>query len=50
LEGLGLTVKPGMKVPFNLGVFRSEDEVWRCWEGTLAENWRLNQAGQLLFK
>jgi hypothetical protein len=49
-DALGLKAAPGAKVPFNLGVFRSEDEVWRCWEGTRAENWRLDQAGQLQFK
>jgi hypothetical protein len=50
LAALGLKPEPGMKVPFNLAVFRSEDGVWRCWEGTLAENWRLDQAGMLQFK
>jgi hypothetical protein len=50
LDALGLKPAPGRKVPFNLGVFRSEDQVWRCWEGTHAENWRLGQAGQLQFK
>jgi hypothetical protein len=50
LDALGLKAKTGVKVPFNLSVFRSEDEVWRCWEGTRAENWRLDQAGQMQFK
>ncbi len=49
-NALGLRPEPGLKVAFNLGVFRAEDEVRRCWEGTLAENWRLDQAGVLLFK
>ena len=47
---LGLKPEPGLKVPFNLAVYRREDEVWRCWEGTLKETWRLDQAGTLQFK
>ena len=50
LDALGLRPEPGLKVPFNLTVYRSEDEVWRCWEGTLAESWQLDQAGTLQFK
>ncbi len=50
LEALGLKASPGLKVPFNLGIFRAEDGVRRCLEGTLSENWRLNQAATLQFK
>ena len=50
LDALGLKPVPGQKVPFNIGVFRAEDEVWRCWAGTLAENWHLDQAGTMQFK
>ena len=50
LEALGLEPKPGLKVAFNLTVYRSEDQVWRCWEGTLAETWRLSEAGTLQLK
>jgi hypothetical protein len=49
-EALGLKPAAGQKIPFNIGIFRSEDEVWRCWEGTLSQNWRLDQAGTLLLK
>ncbi len=49
-DALGLKPAPGLKVAFNLGAFRGEDEVWTCWEGTLAENWRLDQAGMLQLK
>ena len=49
-EALGLNPAPGLKLPFNLAVFRSEDGVWRCWEGTRAENWRLDQAGFFFLK
>ena len=47
-DALGLKPEPQLKIPFNLAVYRSDDEVWRCWEGTLAETWRLDQAGVLL--
>jgi len=50
LDALGLKPQPGSKVPFNLTVYRSEDQVWRCWEGTRAESWRLDEAGTLHFK
>ena len=47
---LGLKPKPGMKIPFNMTVYRSADNVWRCWEGTLGESWELDQAGTLQLK
>ena len=46
-DALGLKPTRGQKIAFNLGVFRAEDKVWRCLEGTLAENWRLDQAATL---
>ncbi len=46
-EAIGLKPEQGMKIPFNLTIYRAEDNVWRCWEGTLAETWRLDQAGTL---
>lgn len=49
-EALGIRPAPGLKIAFNLGTFRAEDEVWRCWEGTLAENWRVDQAGTMQLK
>ena len=49
-EALGIKPEAGKKVAFNLGLYRAEDGVWRCLEGTLAENWRLDQAVQLQFK
>lgn len=45
---LGLTPASDLKIPFNMGAFCSEFGEWHCWEGTLAENWRLEQAGTLL--
>ena len=44
---LGLKPEPGLKVAFNMSAFCSEFAEWHCWEGTLAESWRLDQAGTL---
>ena len=44
---LGLKPTAELKVAFNLSAFCSEFGEWHCWEGTLAENWRLDQAGTL---
>lgn len=49
-DALGLKPTPKLKVAFNLGAYRCEDQVWTCWEGTLAENWRLDQAGMMQLK
>jgi len=49
-EALGIKPVAGQKVAFNLGLYRAEDGVWRCLEGTRAENWRLDQAATLQFK
>jgi hypothetical protein len=39
-----------LKIAFNVGIRRTEDNVWRCVEGTLAQNWRLDQAATLQLK
>jgi len=49
-DALGLKPTAGIKIPFNMTVYRSEDDVWRCWEGTLGESWQLDQAGTLQLK
>ena len=49
-QALGLKPKAGLKIPFNMTVYRSADNVWRCWEGTLGESWQLDQAGTLQLK
>ncbi len=46
-DALGLKPSAGLKIPFNMGALYSEFGEWHCWEGTLAENWRLDQAGTL---
>lgn len=50
LAAVGLAPSPDLKVAFNMGAYYSEFGEWRCWEGTHAENWRLAEAGTLLFK
>ena len=47
---LGIKPEAGKRLGFNLGLYRAEDGLWRCLEGTQAENWRLDQAAQLQFK
>jgi hypothetical protein len=47
LETIGLKPSPGLKIPFNMGALCGEYGEWHCWDGTLAENWRLDQAGTL---
>jgi hypothetical protein len=49
-DALGLKPTPGQKIAFNLGVRRTEDNVWRCYEGTLAQNWRLDEVGTMQLK
>lgn len=47
---LGLKPEASMKIAFNMGAFYSEFGEWHCWEGTLAENWKLEGAGTLQLK
>ncbi len=47
-SALGLNPAPSMKIPFNAAVYNGEMREWFCLEGTLAENWRLDQAAVLL--
>ena len=49
-DALGLKPAPKQKIAFNLGVRHTEAGVWRCYEGTLRQNWRLNEAGTLQLK
>ncbi|MFZ2641685.1 MAG: right-handed parallel beta-helix repeat-containing protein [Verrucomicrobiia bacterium] len=49
-DAIGLKPAPKQKIAFNLGTFRAEDSVWRCYEGTLRQNWRLDQAGTMQLK
>ncbi len=47
---LGITPAPGKTLAFNLSIYRAEDGVWRCLEGTQAETWRVDQAAALRLK
>jgi len=38
------------KIAFNLSVRHTEAGVWRCYEGTLRQNWRLDEAGTMQLK
>lgn len=46
---LGMKPDADVTLPFNLSVYNSEFGEWACWEGTLAETWRLEQGGLLQF-
>jgi len=47
-DAIGLKPEAGAKIAFNVGAFCSQYGEWHCWEGTLAENWRLDEGGTLL--
>jgi len=49
LAALGVTVSPDLRLPFNLGVFRSESKQWINWVGTGGATWKLDSAGLLRF-
>ncbi|MFA6561217.1 MAG: right-handed parallel beta-helix repeat-containing protein [Verrucomicrobiia bacterium] len=49
-DALGLKPTSKQKIAFNLGVRHTEAGVWRCYEGTLRQNWRLDQAGTIQLK
>jgi hypothetical protein len=42
-----LGVEPKGTLPFNLGVYRSEDRQWINWIGTQGPTWKLESAGSL---
>jgi hypothetical protein len=50
LDVMGLKPKPDMKASFNICAFVNEYDKWHCWEGTLGENWLVEQAGILQLK
>ena len=49
-SALGLEPKPATKIPFNMTAYRSTDNIWRSWEGTLGKSYQLDQAGTLYLK
>ena len=46
-EALGLRYKPGLKLDFNLGVWRSESGEWIIWRGALGSTYNLDNGGKL---
>ncbi|MDP6355046.1 MAG: right-handed parallel beta-helix repeat-containing protein [Planctomycetota bacterium] len=47
LKALGVTIAANVRVPFNLGIFRSESGEWVNWIGTRGPTWKLEKAGLL---
>ena len=47
---LGIEAKAKVKVPFNLGVYRAEDSVFRYFEGTQGRDADLSESGGLRLK
>ncbi len=47
LKALGVSPAADAKVPFNLGIFRSESGEWINWIGTQGPTWKLERAGVL---
>lgn len=47
---LGLNPATDRRAAFNMAAFYSEFGEWHCWEGTLGENWRLDEAGMIELK
>ena len=47
LKALGVTFAANVRVPFNLGIFRSESGEWINWIGTRGPTWKLENAGLL---
>jgi hypothetical protein len=50
LSAAGLTYQPGLKIAFNLGVWRNETEEWIIWQGALGPTWQVENAGVLELK
>lgn len=46
-EAAGLKYKPGMKLGFNLGAWRTEDGEWIIWRGTQGPTHQLENGGKL---
>lgn len=48
LEAAGIKVRPGLKLGFNLGSYRSESNEWIIWIGALASTLELDGGGFLI--
>jgi len=47
LQAAGIQARPGARLGFNVGVFRSESDEWLEWAGTTSQTWRLDGAGMI---
>jgi hypothetical protein len=50
LEAAGIKYKPGLKLGFNLGVLRTEDNEWTVWQGALGTSLQLDNGGILVLE
>jgi hypothetical protein len=50
LKAIGVTPKVGEKLQFNVGIRQAAEDGWLAWAGTEAQNWRVDKAGELVFK
>lgn len=50
LESAGIKYEPGMKLDFNVGVWRSASYEWIIWRGANGATYELDKAGKLILK
>ena len=50
LQAIGITPKAGDKLLFNIGIRQAAEDGWLAWAGTEAQNWRVDKAGELVFR
>jgi hypothetical protein len=50
LAAAGITMRPGLRLGFNLGSFRSETNEWLIWVGALASTLELDGGGLLILE
>ncbi|MEN6641296.1 MAG: right-handed parallel beta-helix repeat-containing protein [Armatimonadia bacterium] len=50
LAAAGITMRPGLKLGFNLGTFRSETNEWLIWVGALASTLELDGGGMVVLE
>jgi hypothetical protein len=50
LKAIGISPAKDKKLLFNVGVRHVAEDEWLCWAGTLAQNWKVEDAGELIFK
>ncbi|OGV66397.1 MAG: hypothetical protein A3K19_02290 [Lentisphaerae bacterium RIFOXYB12_FULL_65_16] len=50
LAAAGITMRPGLKLGFNLGTFRSETNEWLIWVGALASTLELDGGGMIVLE